>query len=192
MVVIGLYTAGTQLNKLPIGRDAASANKLVNSVKRAANLHQKDASRDLDEAQKKLTDFQGLVNKKTEIEKNSKQPLVAIQSLIKSLNNIAITLNHDSRVSAEKLSEIKDVMIQLVSKTEMKYQEESKKKNNLVEIKPIVENYLDSFSKLKLASNKNSELQKKVLADRASLQAKQLEEANINTSYNTMLNELIH
>lgn len=183
-------TAGTQLNKLPIGRDAASANKLVNSVKRAANLHQKDASRDLDEAQKKLTDFQGLVNKKTEIEKNSKQPLVAIQSLIKSLNNIAITLNHDSRVSAEKLSEIKDVMIQLVSKTEMKYQEESKKKNNLVEIKPIVENYLDSFSKLKLASNKNSELQKKVLADRASLQAKQLEEANINTSYNTMLNEL--
>ncbi len=183
-------TAGAQLNKLPIGRDAASANKLMTSAKRAANLHQKDVSRDLLEAQEKLNNLQGLVDKKRVIEKSYKQPLISIQGLIGGLNGIATNLNYEGRILEENLLEIKDFIIQLASKIEIKYLGETKRINSLVEIKPIVENYLDLSSKRKLVTDKKSEFKNIILAAKKRVQEKQLEEENINKSCEIMLDEL--
>jgi DNA repair exonuclease SbcCD ATPase subunit len=182
--------AGQQLNKLPIGRDASSANMLINSVTRSSNSYRKDKNRDLIEAKEKQERFQSLIAQKLAIEADYNQPLVSIESLSCQLQDIAKNLDHDYQVSGETVEEIKDSIIKLKANAELKLQDKTNRKSKLLEIRSLAESYPESASKLKLEIVENEKYQKSLRINKDSLESKQLEEASQNATHKKNLEEL--
>ncbi|WP_165721530.1 MULTISPECIES: AAA family ATPase [unclassified Pseudoalteromonas] len=183
-------TAGEQLNKLPIGRDAFSVNKLITSVKRSSNSYSKDKNRDLIEAQDQEDKFKDLITQKVAIETDSNRPLVPIESLIFQLQEIAKNLNHDCLFTGDNIEGVKDNTIKLRANAELKLQDSADRKSKLLEMRTLVESYPDSVSKLKSAMEENEKHKKSLQINKENLESKQLEEASKNAIYKKKFEEL--
>jgi exonuclease SbcC len=181
--------AGQQLNKLPIGRDASSANRLINSVTRSSNSYRKDKNRDLIEAQDQEGKFKGLIAQKVAIETDSNRPLVPIENLILQLQEIAKNLNHDCLFTGDNIEGVKDNIIKLRSNAELKLQDSTDRKSKLLEMRALVESYPNSISKLKLSESEKEKHRNLLQINKENLESKQLEETSKNGIYKTKFEE---
>lgn len=182
--------AGYQLNSLPIGRDAAIANKLIPSVKRAAKIHRKDKNRDLQDAQNKLDHFKSLLENRLSIGNTYSKPLVSIEELMVKLNEIANSINYKSEITSNDIDELTDFILRVRSYIEFEKKEKSSKKNHFLEIKPIIEKYSDVHYKLKIAKEEKGKTQSLLELYKENLNGMQLEIAEINSGHINKLEEL--
>lgn len=182
--------AGEQLSKLPIGRDAVSANKLMMSAKRAANSLFKEINRELEEAKENQINFQELIALKKAAEKRYGQPLLSISELVQELNKVTKIIIFEEETIATNVHEIKDFIIRLKARIEIKNQEVTHKKIKYIEIKSIIESYSDLYKKFQHATTELKETQSSLILATEKLQKKQLQEANVNSAYKEALGEL--
>ena len=183
-------TAGEQLNKLPIGRDAFSVNKLITSVKRSSNSYKKDKNRDLIEARDQEDKFKGLIAQKVAIETDSNRPLAPIEGLISQLQDIAKNLNHDCLFTGDNIEGVKDNIIKLRANAEFKLLDSTARKSKLLEMRALVESYPNSISKLNLSKSEHENYQNLLHINKENLESKKLEEASKNGIYKTKFEEL--
>jgi len=107
--------AGSQLDHLSIGREAAEVNKKIPSAKKAARSLLEQSQKDFDEANKRLNDWQILLNKRNGLNSSLTNTLVSRSTLLERTNQIIIQIKDVRTASDENLLSLKILLGEILT-----------------------------------------------------------------------------
>ncbi|MCD6010832.1 MAG: hypothetical protein K0Q79_694 [Flavipsychrobacter sp.] len=145
--------AGNQLDHLSIGKDAAKANSVITSAKKAANVIYENALKELENAKNNQQDWDKLIERRKQLSGNNsslipqQEILDKINAIAKAVGNIKIEPNCNIIAIENQHSVVSTTLEQLIADIR-------KRAISLQSLNDIVPNY--SNGKLNLASAEQS------------------------------------